>query len=104
MAGTELFIVDDGGVATCVDAKTGKVHWTKRLGGKFSASPTVAGDRVYFQDEEGKTTVLQTGREFKKLATNEVGSGKARTFASYAVVDKAILLRSETHLYRLENQ
>lgn len=102
MAGAELFIVDDRGVGTCVDAKTGDVHWTERLGGKYSASPTVAGDRVYFQDEDGKTIVLQTGREFKKLAENEVGEGKARTFASFAVVDKAILLRSETHLYRIE--
>jgi outer membrane protein assembly factor BamB len=100
----ELYLVDDGGIATCVDAKTGKPHWTQRLGGKFSASPLAAAGRIYFQDEDGKATVVQAGRDFKQLSTNQVAGDGIRTFASYAVVDNAILLRSETHLYRIESK
>ena len=42
VVGDELYFVSDNGVATCVDARTGKVNWTKRLGGDFSASPVFA--------------------------------------------------------------
>ncbi|PAY21562.1 serine/threonine protein kinase [Rhodopirellula sp. SM50] len=99
--GDELYFVDDGGVASCVDARTGKLHWKERLGGKYSASPFYAAGRIYFQSETGKTTVIAPGKEFKELATNELGNGD-RTFASFAVIHDAILLRSETHLYRIE--
>ena len=58
-----LFVVDDGGIAACVDAKTGEGIWRKRLGGNFSASPIYADGKVYFFDEEGKTTVVEASRE-----------------------------------------
>ena len=50
---TELYFVSDAGIATCADAKTGKVHWNERLGVGFSASPVFADGRIYFQNEEG---------------------------------------------------
>ena len=101
LVGDELYFVDDGGVASCVDARTGEPHWKKRLGGKYSASLFYGAGRIYFLSEDGKTTVVEPGREFKALATNEI-AGNERTFASLAVVDNAILLRSENHLYRIE--
>ncbi|MEO1526695.1 MAG: PQQ-binding-like beta-propeller repeat protein [Planctomycetota bacterium] len=99
--GDELYFVDDGGVASCVDARTGDSHWKKRIGGKYSASLFYGAGRIYIQSETGKTTVIAPGTEFKELATNQL-SGDERTFASFAVVDNAILLRSESHLYRIE--
>ncbi|QDV88476.1 PQQ-binding-like beta-propeller repeat protein [Stieleria magnilauensis] len=99
--GEEMYFVDDGGVASCVDARTGKQHWKERLGGKYSASPFYGAGRIYFQSETGETTVIKPGKTFTELATNELGNGD-RTFASFAVVDNALLLRSETHLYRIE--
>ncbi|WP_286177849.1 outer membrane protein assembly factor BamB family protein [Stieleria mannarensis] len=99
--GGELYFVDDGGVASCVDATSGKLHWKKRLGGKYSASPFYGGGRIYFQSETGTTTVIEPGKTFVELANNEIGEDD-RTFASFAVIDDAILLRSETHLYRIE--
>ncbi|MDB6030125.1 MAG: outer rane biosis protein, partial [Verrucomicrobiales bacterium] len=53
LAGDELYFVSDSGIANCVDAKTGKVHWSERIGGGYSASPVLAEGRVYFQNEEG---------------------------------------------------
>jgi len=95
-----LYAVDDNGVATCWEALTGKMLWSERIGGHFTASPLAAPGRLYLFSEEGKTTVLATGREFKKLAENDLGDG---CMASPAVSGQALFLRSRTQLYRLED-
>lgn len=97
----ELHAVSDGGIASCVDARTGKVHYQERVPGGYSASPFFADGRIYLQNEAGVTTVLRAGTTFEILATSDV---KERTFASYAVVDGAIFLRSETQLYRIQKK
>ena len=97
----ELYFVSDRGVATCLDAKTGRQHWQARLRGAFSASPVYADGRIYFLNESGETTVITAGREFKELARNQLGK---RTLASIAVSGAAIFLRSESHLYRIEER
>ena len=99
LLGDLLYAVEDNGVATCWEAKTGATVWSERIGGHYSASPLAAGDRIYLFSEEGKTTVLATGREFKKLAENQLGDG---FMASPAVSGDALYVRSRTHLYRLE--
>jgi outer membrane protein assembly factor BamB len=68
LVGDELFVVNDGGIASCLDAKTGTTHWVQRLGGAFSASPVFADGRIYFLSEEGTSAVLAPGKEFHKLA------------------------------------
>jgi outer membrane protein assembly factor BamB len=99
LVGDELYMVSDRGVATCVDARTGKQHWQERVPGNYSASPFFADGKIYFQSEEGVTTVVRAGKNFESLATNNL---KERTFASYAVADGAIYLRTETQLYRIQ--
>lgn len=99
LMGGELYFVNDDGIATCIDALTGDEHWRERLGGKFRASPVEAAGRIYFSSEEGKTIVVAAEKEYRVLATNEL-DGALR--ASPAVVDSAIVLRSSTHLYRIE--
>jgi len=94
-----LYTIDDGGIAGCLEAKTGREVWRERLGGNFSASPLASEDRLYFFNEEGKTFVVSTGREFKKLAENQLGDG---FMASPAVSGRALFLRSRSHLYRVE--
>ena len=96
----ELYLVSDSGVAGCTDAKTGEVYWQQRLGDNYSASPIHADGRIYFQSEEGTGTVVRAGKQFERLATNDLGE---RTLASYAVVDGSLLIRTEGHLYRISN-
>ena len=98
LVGDELYTVGDHGTATCFDARTGKVHWSKRLEEAYSASPTYADGKVYFQSEDGVTTVVRAGKEYALLATNRMDE---RTYASFAVADGAIYLRTEGHLYRI---
>lgn len=100
VVGAELYCVSDNGIATCVDARTGAEHWRERLGGNFSASPFAAGGKVYFQEESGETIVVEAGRTFTEVARSRLAEGE-RTFASYAVAGPALLIRTESHLYRV---
>lgn len=99
LVGAELYLVSDRGVASCVDARTGKVHWQERAKDAYSASPFYADGKIYLQSEDGITTVLRAGTKFETLAESKLGE---RTFASYAVADGAIYLRTETQLYRIQ--
>lgn len=106
LIGEELYMVSDRGIATCVDAQTGQVHWQERIGGAFSASPVFADGRIYLQDEDGVGHVLAPGKTFQLLATSELkdaASGeKARTLASYAIGENAIFLRAAGFLCRIQ--
>lgn len=100
LVGEELYLVSDNGIASCVDAKTGAPHWQVRLGGNHSASPLFADGRIYFLSEEGESTVIAPGKEFKTLAKNQLDG---QTLASMAVSSGSIFVRSQSHLYRLSN-
>ena len=102
LVGDELYIVNDLGIATCLDAKTGKTYWQKRLGGNFSASPVFADGRIYFLNEVGVTTVIAPGKEFHRVATNSFED--ASTLASMAVSANTIFIRSAGYLYRIGAQ
>jgi outer membrane protein assembly factor BamB len=93
-----LYFVHDLGIATCVDAQTGAVRWQQRLGGNHSASPVYAAGRIYFQSEEGETIVIAPGPEFRQLARSTLDGA---TLGSMAVVDGAVLIRTDSHLYRI---
>jgi outer membrane protein assembly factor BamB len=94
-----LFMVNDLGVATCVDAKTGEVLWQERLGGNFSASPVFADGRIYFLNEAGVTTVIAPEKRFRRIATNTLED--AWTLASMAVAEKTFFIRTADHVYRI---
>ncbi|HEY1599118.1 MAG TPA: PQQ-binding-like beta-propeller repeat protein [Pirellulales bacterium] len=94
-----LYMVSDQGVLTCLEVQTGKERFKSRLGGNFSASPISAAGNVYFFSEEGETTVTEASAELKEVARNRL---PGRIMASPAVAGRAIYLRTDTHLYRIE--
>ena len=93
-----VYMVNDGGIASCLDATTGASRWQERLGGNFSASPLFADGRIYFPAENGVTTVIAPGPTFRKLAANALDGA---LLASMAVADQSFIIRSDTHLYRI---
>jgi len=99
LLGDHLYFVSDRGVASCVDAREGEVIWSERLPGSHSASPVYADGRIYFFGEDGPITVLPPGDPFVRLAENRVDG---RIMASPAFVDRSIFLRTDTHVYRIE--
>ena len=94
-----IYMVNDVGIATCLEAKTGTQVWQSRIGGTFSASPLSGAGRIYFFDEDGKTTVIEAGRTFRILAENHLDYG---FMASAAVIGDALILRTTMDLYRIE--
>jgi outer membrane protein assembly factor BamB len=99
LVGDLIFNVHDTGIASCLDAHTGEELWSKRLSGEFSASPLFADGKVYFCGQDGNTTVVKPAREYIELAKNTLDDG---FMATPAVTGKALILRTKSALYRVE--
>jgi outer membrane protein assembly factor BamB len=98
-----LFLVRNGGVATCLDAVTGKVIYRARTGapGAYFASPIAADGRVYLASSEGVVTVIAAeGDQLKILARNELGED---VVATPAIAGNSIYVRTLRNLYAFEN-
>ncbi len=94
-----LVMVNDLGVLTCLDATGGTEIWRQRLAGSFSASPTLADGKIFLLNESGATYIVAPGDTYQLIATNYLDG---RTLASPAFVGQSIFLRTDTHLYRIE--
>jgi len=94
-----LYMANHQGDALCLEASTGEIVWRGRLGGKHSASPVYAAGRIYFLSEKGVCTVIAPGRQFRVLAENRI---EGRWMATPAVAGQSFLMRSQSHLYRIE--
>ncbi len=94
-----IYMANDDGVISCVDAATNNTVWQKRVGGSFAASPIYADGRLYFFDRDGQSTIVKPGRKFEAVATNTLDDGM---MASPIVDGRALILRTKTHLYRIE--
>lgn len=69
-----LFAVLDAGVAGCWNSQTGKQKWKKRIGGTFSSSLVLVGDRIYATNESGETTIFRADVDrFELVAKNKLG-------------------------------
>lgn len=95
-----LYLINRGGIATCLEAKTGKVIWKERLKGAYSASPIYAKGRLYLFSETATTTILRPGRKLGVLATNALASQPL--LATPAVDGNAFIIRTGGYLYRIE--
>lgn len=100
LVGDLIYMVADESFVSCIEATTGQVVWSERIGGRYAASPIYGDGRLYFCSQQGVTTVLKPGRTFEVLATNTLASG---FLASPAVDGKALYLRTRTHLCRIED-
>jgi outer membrane protein assembly factor BamB len=96
--GTHLYVVNDKGIVSCLDARSGRVlYGPQRIAsGTYSASPVVADGKVYVTSEEGQTTVLKAGPAFEVLAENALGD---YTLATPAVSDGQLFIRTAKRLY-----
>jgi outer membrane protein assembly factor BamB len=99
LVGDLLFLMNDSGVASCLDAQKGSVIWTKRVGGEYWASPLLANGLIYCLSQSGEIPVFKAEREFEMVAENKLDDG---FIASPAVAGHSLILRSKTHLYRIE--
>jgi outer membrane protein assembly factor BamB len=99
LAAGSIYDVTDQGVVSCISTETGRPTWQHRIGGTFSASALFLGRYVYFLSEQGKTTVIRPGDHYQDVATNVLDG---RILSTPAVCGRALLLRTDSHLYRIE--
>src|SRR5687767_12910036 len=98
--GDFFFVVSDSGVAHCFEASSGKIMWAERLG-EHHASLVSAKDLVYFLNDNGVMNVIRGAREFTPIAKNDLGE---RTFASPAISQGQLFLRSDKHLFCISHR
>jgi len=93
-----VYLWTDGGVVTCLEASTGKVHWRERIGGDFYSSPLWIEGRLYGISKRGEVVVLAASREFEELGRVDLGE---KTFATPAIANGVMYLRTQSRLYSL---
>ena len=98
--GKRLFLLGDKGIAICFNVDDGTEIWGRnRLEpGTYSASPLLADGKLYAISEDGATTVIEAGDEFKILSVNKLND---YTLASPAAVGEQIFIRTSSYLYCL---
>lgn len=102
VVGNLYYLVDDQGIATCLDAHTGKLVWQKRLPGAYTASPVAAGGKIYFSNEAGLTIVVKAGQtEYEEISQNPIDEP---VFASPAISQGRIFVRGAKHLYCIKHE
>lgn len=101
LIGHRIYMINDWGNATWIDAHRGEDLWRHRLRGKYTASPIYAHGNIYNFSLEGKSVVLAAGDDIEILATNHLAEGIR---ASPAVADGALIIRTLNHLYRIESK
>jgi outer membrane protein assembly factor BamB len=96
LVGNRLFVVNDTGIATCLNSETGELVWQNRIEDSFSASPIVWNGLIYFPSETGVTYVLRAADEFEIVSQNDLGDP---ILASPAVVGDQMLIRTKEDLF-----
>jgi outer membrane protein assembly factor BamB len=88
----------DNGVLVCLDGQSGHEQYRHRLGGNCNSSPVASDGRIYLSNNDGTTFVVEAGRTFQLLATNQLDE---RITASPALVKNRMLYRTDSHLHCL---
>jgi outer membrane protein assembly factor BamB len=96
----KMYTASDNGVVQCIDAKTGKTIWSKRMGTAYSASPIFAGGHLYFFSEKGQVHIVKPGGDEPQIVSEiQMEEG---FMASPAVTGNALIFRTNGHLYKIE--
>jgi outer membrane protein assembly factor BamB len=95
-----IYIVNDTGIATCIDVVDGRTVWQHRLRGRFSMSPIVAEGRILVTSEEGRSTIFQVGDTFQVVAENDL---QEPVLATPALLGGRLYFRTSSHLLCVGN-
>ncbi len=98
-----VYIVKNGGLASCIKANNGELLYRERLGaaGPYYSSPITADGKIYIASEKGIITVFTAGDQLNVLARNNL---KESIFATPAIVDNKLYVRTIKHMYAFGEQ
>jgi outer membrane protein assembly factor BamB len=96
-----VYVLGNNGVFVAYELKSGAEIYRQRLphlGSGFSASPVAADGRIYISNEDGEILVVAAGREFRHIATNQMGE---LLMATPALSDRMMFVRSSSSLFAI---
>jgi outer membrane protein assembly factor BamB len=91
-----LFIADFSGFVHCLDAESGKLHWTHDMQAHMWGSTLVADGKVYVGDEDGDFVILESSKEKRVLQESNLG---APIYSTPIVANGLMYVGTQTHLY-----
>lgn len=94
-----LFIADFSGLVHCLDAKTGKVHWTHDMLAASWGSPLIVNDKVIIGDEDGDVSIFELKAE--KHEPTEINMVNA-VYSTPIVANGVLYISNRTHLFAIE--
>ena len=97
-----MYFVSKAGILSCVNLKSGKQKWDRRLSASCWASPVAAEGRIYFFDKQGGTLVLKSGGEQTIIAENELSV--EGTVYGVVALDENFILRTGNRLICINSQ
>jgi hypothetical protein len=94
----QIYLMRNGGLLATLDARTGKLLKHERIpgGGDYYSSPVGGDGKVYLASERGDVVVIRTGPQWQVLSRARFGED---VYATPALVDGRIYLRTASHLY-----
>lgn len=98
-----VYLVKNGGLASCFDAQTGRVFYQEeRLGalGDYYSSPVAAKGKICAASQQGVVVIFKAGETLEVLARNPL---REPVLATPAIVEDELYLRTERHLYAFGN-
>lgn len=93
-----IYLWNDQGILTCAKHQSGETLWSERLGGEGYSSAVCAGDRIFRVSRRGEVTVIPANGRFEVLGTYDLGES---CFATPAIADGKIYIRTEKHLFSI---
>ena len=94
-----LFVADFSGLFHCLDAKTGKPHWTYDMFAASWASPLIVEDRVYIGDEDGDIAIFKLSAEMEKIG-EEINMGSS-VYTTPVVANDTMFIANRNRLYAI---
>ena len=106
-----LYIADFSGLFHCLDAQTGKVHWTHDLLAAAWGSPLIVEDKVYLGDEDGEMAIFRHSADPEVAmqvvdderepyyGTRDMGSS---VYSTPIIADNVLYISNRAHLFAIE--
>ena len=96
--GDHLYLIKNGGILTVLDIHTGKALKEGRIEatGDYYSSPVAGDGKIYLLSQKGRLTVLAAREGWEELSHADFGED---AYATPALVDGRIFLRTANHLY-----
>lgn len=93
-----LYLWADDGVVSCLRVATGEKVWRERVEGGFFASVIWVNGYLYNVSKKGEVVVLKAGDKFELVHHASLGE---QSYATPAVAEGVMYLRTSTHLFSL---